>query len=85
VDNQHKKIAGYRDLSEAEVARMNTIKAMARGVGVMLKELADAARVDGDRAAARYVAIAREDLEKGFMFAVKAVARPTDDLGALEL
>jgi hypothetical protein len=85
VDNHHKKIAGYRDLSEAEVARMNTIKAMARGVGVMLKELADAARADGDRAAARYVSLARSELEKGFMFAVKAVARPTDDLGALEL
>ena len=33
MDNQHKKITGYRELSEQEVALMNEIKAKAAEVG----------------------------------------------------
>ena len=28
VENQHRKITGYRDLTEAEIAAMNKVKAM---------------------------------------------------------
>jgi hypothetical protein len=78
-------IPGYRDLSGGEIERMRAIKEMAGPIGTMLQALAAAARADGDPAASRYVSLARSHFEDGFIYAVKAVARPTDDLGALEL
>ncbi len=35
MDNQHRKIAGYRELSQADIDMMNTIKAM----GPQMEEL----------------------------------------------
>src|SRR3954465_15006127 len=84
VDNQHKLIPGYRDLSTGEIERIKVLKAMATHVGTTLKGLPAAAPTDGGGAAVRYVALARTHLEIGFMFATKSVARPTDDLGAFE-
>lgn len=69
MDNQHKKITGYRDLSQAEIDAMNRIKALANEVGATLDGLPEG--VDG-----RWVAIARTQLQQGFMAAVRAVARP---------
>jgi hypothetical protein len=70
MDNQHKHIKGYRDLSEAEVAAMNAIKAKAEEVRELCESLP--AGVDG-----RWVAIAKTDLQKGFMALVRSVAQPT--------
>lgn len=39
MDNQHKKISGYRDLTQAEIDLMNRIKAKAAEVGVLVAEL----------------------------------------------
>jgi hypothetical protein len=55
---------------------MNLLKAIEWRVGEALKEI-DAS----DPSAARWLAIARTHLETGFMFALKAVARPTNGLG----
>jgi len=85
MDNQHKLIPGYRDLSEGEIERIKVLKAMATHIGTTLKELGAAAKSDEDRAAERYVSLARSHAEIAFMYAIKSVARPTDDLGALEL
>lgn len=38
VDNQHKKIKGYRDLSEAEIALMNEAKELAEQCGELIKK-----------------------------------------------
>nr|WP_269809171.1 hypothetical protein [Enterovibrio nigricans] len=40
MDNQHKKIKGYRDLTQAEIDDMNAIKAM----GESLKEMVEKAK-----------------------------------------
>lgn len=85
MDNQHKLIPGYRDLSAGEIERIKVLKAMSAHLGTTLRELAAAAKTDEDYAAIRYVALARTHLEQGFMYAIKSVARPTEDLGALEL
>jgi hypothetical protein len=81
VDNQHKKISGYRDLSEAEIGRMNALKHLEETVSNALTDVEAAARNDDDPHAGRWAAIARTHLETGFMFAIKDVARPTDGLG----
>jgi hypothetical protein len=85
VKDQHTLIKGYRDLSQGEIARVNHLKKMAMELAPVLQELSAAAKADGDRAAGRYASLARTHLEQGFMFAIKAVARPTDDLGAIDL
>lgn len=70
--DQHKHIAGYRDLSEAEIAAMNKVKAMASQVGELIEELMQTEGLDK-----RWVAIAKTDLQQGFMAAVRAIAQPT--------
>lgn len=79
VDNQHQKIAGYRDLSEDEISLMNRIKAHERETADLLAELDGHAA--GDPAAGRWASLARTNLETGFMYAVKSVARPDGGLG----
>lgn len=39
MDNQHRKIIGYRELSEAEIALMNDIKQHAEKVGELVAHL----------------------------------------------
>ena len=71
VDNQHRKITGYRDLSEAEIDSMNKVKAIAEDVSVLMASVAELPDVDS-----RWVAIANTDLQKGFMAAIRSIARP---------
>ena len=41
MDNQHKLIKGYRDLSEDEIALMNEIKAQGEILGALVKKIED--------------------------------------------
>ena len=72
MDNQHKLISGYRDLSQAEINAMNNIKALASKVGDLITELETITDIDQ-----RWVSIAKTNLQQGFMSAVRAVAQPT--------
>jgi len=72
MENQHRKISGYRELSQQEIDAMNSIKELASAVGILVEELEDNSSLDQ-----RWVAIAKTDLQKGFMAAVRAVAQPT--------
>ena len=40
MDNQHRKIAGYGELSQADIDMMNTIKAMGRQMEELLAQVA---------------------------------------------
>ncbi len=71
MDNQHKQIKGYRDLSQKEINQMNAIKDIASKVGDIIDALQDDPDVDQ-----RWLAIAKTDLQKGFMSAVRSVAKP---------
>jgi len=71
VDNQHKKIRGYRDLTEDEIRMMNEVKAIEREVLDLIDTMQRQHGIDQ-----RWVAIAHTDLQKGFMAAVRAIARP---------
>ena len=72
MENQHKHIKGYRDLSQEEINAMNAVKAKAEEVGTLISSLE--AMADSDK---RWVAVAKTDLQKGFMAAVRAIAKPT--------
>lgn len=71
MDNQHRKIAGYRELSQQEIDAMNAVKAKAEEVGQQLDALRNMAGIDR-----RALAIARTELQTGFMWAVRAIAQP---------
>lgn len=71
VENQHQKIKGYRDLSEHEISLMNNCKGNAIQVGELCDNLAKLPDIDK-----RWLAIAKTDLQKGFMALVRAIARP---------
>jgi len=50
MDNQHKLIAGYRDLTEDEIALMNEVKAKSAEVGTLVERLRErlpAFKMDG--------------------------------------
>ena len=72
MDNQHKKIKGYRDLSQEEIDSMNKCKALSEEVGALVQEIMDNSATDK-----RWASIAKTDLQKGFMSLIRSVARPT--------
>jgi len=71
MENQYQKIKGYRDLTQSEIDAMNAIKQKAEEVGELIHELFDNPDLDH-----RWVSIAKTDLQKGFMAAVRSVAQP---------
>lgn len=72
MENQHKKITGYRDLSQEEIDLMNEGKALAAEVGDFIEKLENMPGTDK-----RWAAEAKTDLQKGFMSAIRSVAQPT--------
>ena len=75
MDNQHRQIKGYRDLSQAEIDLMNEIKAKANEVGDLVQKV-QASLGDEDINSARAASIAKTDLQTGFMWLTRAVAGP---------
>ena len=88
MDNQHRKISGYRDLTQDEIDLMNEAKALEAKclalhakIGTALHRQsnsgdgAEHTRLDKARAC-RWHAIARTDIETGFMALVRAIAQP---------
>jgi len=71
MDNQHRKIMGYRDLSQDEIDMMNGIKT----VGVELGELIDGLR-KMEELDQRWVSIGATHLQQGLMALTRAVAKP---------
>jgi hypothetical protein len=72
MDNQHKQIKGYRDLTAEEIGKMNAAKGLAEQVGAFIETLEGEPTLDK-----RWLAIARTDLQKGFMALVRSIAQPT--------
>lgn len=69
MDNQHRKISGYRELSQEEIDSMNEIKELAKTVGALVEKL-------GTTADPRWLAIGKTDLQKGFMALTRSIAKP---------
>lgn len=71
MDNQHRKITGYRELDQSEIDMMNKIKSLAEEVGEMTDRMRDIPIVDQ-----RWLSIGITDLQKGFMAVTRSVAKP---------
>ena len=72
MENQHRKIKGYRELNEEEIALMNKVKQK----GVELGELVDELRLMKSTIDQRWVSIGQTDLQTGLMALTRAVAQP---------
>lgn len=72
MDNQHKHIKGYRDLTAEEIALMNEAKALAEQCGQLVEKIGATPGIDP-----RWLATGKTDLQKGFMSVIRSVARPT--------
>jgi len=77
MDNQHKKIKGYRDLTQDEINLMNKIKQKGVELGELIDEMSEISVQQADNQLdSRWIAIGKTDLQKGIMALVRAVARP---------
>lgn len=73
MDNQHKQIKGYRDLTQAEIDAMNEAKVLAEQVGEFVEKL----REQGATLDQRWVNIGTTQLQQGFMAVIRGIAQPT--------
>ena len=78
VDNQHRKIKGYRDLSLEEISLMNEGKQLSESVREYIDKvdsLKSSSDVDKhpDR---RSPSIAKTNLQTGFMWLIRSIAKP---------
>lgn len=71
MENQHKLIKGYRDLTQEEINAMNAVKAEGERLSLLIEELQNNKQLDQ-----RWVAIAKTNLQQGIMAAVRSIAKP---------
>lgn len=91
MKDQHTKIKGYRDLSQQEIDLMNNIKVKAEEVSSLLGTLTEMRAAQKMQLADiapcavtpvqlgesnRCIALAKTNLQQGFMWAVRGVALP---------
>lgn len=87
MENQHRKISGYRELSQEEIDLMNEVKALGPVIEEVLLKVQNhlvAQRLDVvhatrllDATPERFVALAKTDFQTALMYLTRAVAQPT--------
>lgn len=71
MENQHRKITGYRELSQEEIDMMNEIKGKGVELGALVDKLRGSQKLDQ-----RWVSIGATDLQTGLMALTRSVAKP---------
>ncbi len=72
MDNQHRLIKGYRELTESEIALMNEIKEKGAELGVIVAKLRGA----GMELDQRWISIGATHLQEGLMALTRGVTKP---------
>ena len=72
MENQHRQIKGYRELSQTEIDAMNEIKTKGAELGALVEKLRTQEGLDQ-----RWISIGATDLQKGLMALTRGVAQPT--------
>ena len=90
MENQHRKIKGYRELSQEEIDLMNEIKSKGAELGELIEKIrkvhVDQRRVNADNAEEtdrinqaepeRWVSIGRTHFQEGLMALTRSIAQP---------
>lgn len=71
MENQHKHIKGYRDLTEEEVALMNEVKSKGNELEELIERVSMIDGIDED-----WLHEGEMTLKKGVMFLVRSIAKP---------
>ena len=71
MDQQHRKIVGYRELSQAEIDTINSLKKLGLEIKEGIDELATLPEVDQ-----RWLAIGRTHMQEGLMAIIRSIAKP---------
>ena len=85
MENQHRKIKGYRELDQAEIDLMNEIKAKGEELGDLVQKLRNHGVSHGEEGSPpststldqRWVSIGATHFQQGLMALTRAVAKPT--------
>lgn len=72
MENQHRQIKGYRELSQAEIDLMNEIKTKGAELGELVAKLRAQEGLDQ-----RWISIGATDFQTGLMALTRGVAQPT--------
>ena len=72
MENQHRQIKGYRELSQTEIDLMNEIKIKGAELGELVSKLQSTESLDQ-----RWVSIGATDFQTGLMALTRSVAQPT--------
>lgn len=71
MDNQHKQISGYRDLSAEEIKAVNAVKSAEAELGELWRQVRQSANVDQ-----RWANVAKTHFEEGFSALVRSITKP---------
>ena len=71
MENQHKLITGYRDLTQEEIDKINRIKEEGQILGNILLVMRTSKDIDQ-----RWLSIAETHIQQGIMAAVRAITKP---------
>jgi len=83
MDNQHREIKGYRELSREEIDLMNEVKEEGLRLEALVAKVEAHVQANQTKGAAvadnpsRWLALGRTDLQVGLMKLTRAIARPT--------
>lgn len=72
MDNQHRQIKGYRELSQSEIDAMNEIKTKGAEIGELVAKLRAQDGLDQ-----RWISIGATHMQEGLMALTRGVAQPT--------
>lgn len=71
MENQHRQIKGYRELTQTEIDLMNEIKAQGEVLGELIARISCVPGVDP-----RCVAVSKTKMQEGCMWLVRSITRP---------
>ena len=71
IENQHRSIRGYRELTQLDIDRMNQVKNMGIELGKLVSELETIEGLDK-----RWIEIGKTELQQGLMALTRSIAKP---------
>ena len=71
MENQHRQIKEYRELTQEEINLMNEVEQKGVEFGDLFEKLEKIKNIDK-----RWLSIGKTDLQKGLMATTRAIARP---------
>lgn len=71
MENHHRKIKGYRELTQEEIDLMNEAMELAESCGKLIEKLQSYPNTDK-----RCIALGQTNLQQGFMWAIRGIAQP---------